>query len=282
MTDFDPITGRYAHVEVGEDRHRMYFEEAGHGRPLVCLHTAGADSRQWRRLLCDAGITANWRTIAFDLPYHGRTMPPDGWWEKEYLLTTKEYAETVMAFVRALGLDQPVVLGCSMGGAIVLELARRYPDELGAVIGLSGANKIAGRFGDWSIQPDVNGSEAVAEWTSGLMAPQSPELSRREVWWIYSQGGPGIYRGDTYFYSVDWDLRGREGELDTGRCPVFLLTGEYDYACSPGESGATAEAIPGANFAEMKGIGHFPMTENYELFKGYLLPVLEEIARAGS
>lgn len=281
MTDLDPIVGRYAHVKVGEELCRVYFEEAGVGRPLVCLHTAGADSRQWHRLLCDPKITENWRTIAFDLPYHGRTMPPERWWEKEYLLTTDQYAETVMSFVRALGLEQPVVLGCSMGGAIVLELARLYSEELGAIIGLSGANKIAGRFGDWSIKPDIDGASAVAEWTYGLMAPQSPESLKREVWWIYSQGGPGIYRGDTYFYSVDWDLRGRESELDTSKCPVFLLTGDYDYACSPDESEATAEAVPGAKFTKMRGIGHFPMTENYNLFRSYLLPVLEEVSRVG-
>ncbi|MGB3682632.1 MAG: alpha/beta hydrolase [Rubrobacteraceae bacterium] len=270
--------GRYLPTEVGGTRHRVYFEEAGRGRPLVCLHTAGADSRQWRRLLQDTGMTNEWRIVAFDLPYHGRTMPPEGWWEEEYLLTTDEYAETIMSFIRTLGLESPVILGCSMGGAIVLELARRYPDELGAVIGLSGANKISGRFGDWSIQPDVNAATAVAEWTYGLMAPQSPELSKREVWWIYSQGGPGIYRGDTYFYSVDWDLRGREQELDTSKCPVYLLTGEYDYACSPEESRATAGAIPGAKFTKMQGMGHFPMTENYELFRSYLHPILKEIA----
>ena len=278
MAEFDPITGRYVYVEVGESRHRVYFEESGLGRPLVCLHTAGADSRQWHGLLCDAGVTADWRTIAFDLPYHGRTMPPEGWWEKEYLLTTDEYARTVMAFIRTLGLEQPVILGCSMGGSIVLELARRYPEELGAVIGISGASNISGRFGDWSIRPDVNGASAVAEWTCGLMAPQSPEASRRQVWWIYSQGGPGVYRGDTYFYSVDWDLRGREKELDTESCPVFLLTGEYDYACTSEESEATAEAISGARFTEMQGIGHFPMTENYPLFRGYLLSLLEGVA----
>lgn len=278
MAEFDPITGRYVYVEVGESRHRVYFEESGLGRPLVCLHTAGADSRQWHGLLCDVGVTADWRTIAFDLPYHGRTMPPEGWWEKEYVLTTDEYARTVMAFIRTLGLEQPVILGCSMGGSIVLELARRYPEELGAVIGLSGASNISGRFGDWSIRPDVNGASAVAEWTSGLMAPQSPEASRRQVWWIYSQGGPGVYRGDTYFYSVDWDLRGREKELDTESCPVFLLTGEYDYACTSEESEATAEAISGARFTEMQGIGHFPMTENYPLFRGYLLSILEGVA----
>ncbi len=277
MAEFDPITGRYVYLDTGWGRSRVFFEEAGRGRPLLCLHTAGADSRQYRELLCDKEIGARWRIIAFDLPYHGRSTPPEGWWEKEYLLTTEAYAATIMAFVRALGLEQPVVLGCSMAGAIVLDLARRYPTEVGVVIGLEAASKIEGRFVDWSIQPDVNGSEMVATWTYGLMAPQSPESSRRDVWWIYSQGGPGVYRGDTYFYSVDWDLRGREGEIDTSACPVYLLTGEYDYACTPAETAATAAAIPGARSATMEGIGHFPMTENYPRFREYLLPILREL-----
>jgi len=277
MPEFEPITGRYVHLDTAWGRSRIYFEEAGGGRPLLCLHTAGADSRQYRELLCDAEVTGRWRVIAFDLPYHGRSMPPEGWWKSEYLLTTGVYAATVMAFVRALDLERPVVLGCSMGGAVVLELARRHASEIGAVIGLEAASKIEGRFVDFSIMPDVNSSEMVATWTYGLMAPQSPEASRRNIWWIYSQGGPGVYRGDTYFYSVDWDLRGHEGEIDTSECPVYLLTGEYDYACTPQETAATAEAIPGARNTTMEGIGHFPMAENYPLFRRYLLPILRDI-----
>jgi pimeloyl-ACP methyl ester carboxylesterase len=277
VPEFDPITGRYVYVELGGVPNRVYFEEAGEGRPLVCLHTAGADSRQFRHLLCDAEVTGGWRVVAFDLPYHGRSLPPEGWWEKEYLLTTGAYAETVMTFVRALDLERPVVLGCSMGGAVVLELARSYASEIGAVIGLEAASKIEGRFTDWQVVPDIDGSEMAASWTYGLMAPQSPEANRREVWWTYAQGGPGIYRGDTYFYSVDWDLRGREVEIDTARCPVYLLTGEYDYACTPEETSATADAIPGARSVKMEGIGHFPMAENYPVFREYLLPILEEL-----
>ena len=277
MPEFEPITGRYVHLDTAWGRSRIYFEEAGGDRPLLCLHTAGADSRQYRELLCDAEVTGRWRVIAFDLPYHGRSMPPEGWWKSEYLLTTGVYTATVMAFVRALDLERPVVLGCSMGGAVVLELARRHASEIGAVIGLEAASKIEGRFVDFSIMPDVNSSEMVATWTYGLMAPQSPEASRRNIWWIYSQGGPGVYRGDTYFYSVDWDLRGHEGEIDTSECPVYLLTGEYDYACTPQETAATAEAIPGARNTTMEGIGHFPMAENYPLFRRYLLPILRDI-----
>jgi pimeloyl-ACP methyl ester carboxylesterase len=279
MPEFDPITGRYVYVEVAGVRNRIYFEETGEGRPLVCLHTAGADSRQYRHLLCDTEVASRWRVIAFDLPYHGRSIPPEGWWEKEYLLTRDAYAETIIAFVRALGLKQPVVLGCSMGGAIVLELARKYASEMGAVIGLEAASQVEGRFVDWSIMPDVNGSVMAASWTYGLMAPQSPEAARREVWWVYSQGGPGVYRGDTYFYSVDWDLRGHEAEIDTSRCPVYLLTGEYDYACTAEETIATAASIPGVKGAKMEDIGHFPMVENYPRFRGHLLPILWELEK---
>lgn len=279
MAEFDPITGGYVYLDAMGGRARVFYEEAGDGRPLVCLHTAGSDARQYRHLLCDAEVTSRWRVLAFDLPYHGRSLPPDGWWREEYLLTREAYVGAVMAFVRAMGLERPVVLGCSMGGAVVLELARLHGGEVGAVIGLEGAGKVEGRFLDWSVRPDVDGSVVAASWTYGLMAPQSPEASRREVWWAYSQGGPGIYRGDTYFYSVDWDLRGREGEIDTDTCPVYLLTGEYDYACTARESEATAAAIPGARFRKMEGIGHFPMAENYPRFREYLLPVLGELER---
>lgn len=275
--DIGPIAGRYVNLRFRDENLKIYFEEAGEGLPLLCLHTAGADGRQYHGLMEDSDLRRDWRIIAFDLPYHGRSMPPGRWWEEEYLLTTEAYAGLVESFVRALGLESPVVLGCSMGGAVVLELARRSPETFGGAIALEAASKVHGRFADWSIQPDVDGSEAAASWTYTLMAPQSPEHSRRAVWWIYAQGGPGVYRGDTYFYSVDWDLRDEEREIDTNACPVYLLTGEYDYACTPEESEATAAAIPGASYRTMSGMGHFPMAENYPCFREYLLPILREL-----
>ncbi|HIO22844.1 MAG TPA: alpha/beta hydrolase, partial [Nitrospinaceae bacterium] len=38
---------------VAGDTMRIYVEEAGSGIPLVCLHTAGSDSRQFRHLMTD-------------------------------------------------------------------------------------------------------------------------------------------------------------------------------------------------------------------------------------
>ena len=78
MPDFEPITGRYINVDTAGERHRIFLEEAGAGLPLLCLHTAGNDSRQFRHLMNDAAITTRFRVIAFDMPYHGRSTPPNG------------------------------------------------------------------------------------------------------------------------------------------------------------------------------------------------------------
>jgi pimeloyl-ACP methyl ester carboxylesterase len=66
----EPIVGRYAHLDFQERTHRVYFEEAGEGIPLLCLHTAGSDSRQYRAVLNDPSITKHFRVIAFDMPWH--------------------------------------------------------------------------------------------------------------------------------------------------------------------------------------------------------------------
>ena len=55
---FEPITGRYLHLDLLGKPHRLYVEEAGQGIPLLCLHTAGSDARQYRGLMNDARITA--------------------------------------------------------------------------------------------------------------------------------------------------------------------------------------------------------------------------------
>jgi len=73
---FEPIIGRYMHLDLFGRKHRLYVEEAGRGTPLLCLHTAGADGRQYRALMNDERVTERHRVIAFDMPWHGKSSPP--------------------------------------------------------------------------------------------------------------------------------------------------------------------------------------------------------------
>jgi pimeloyl-ACP methyl ester carboxylesterase len=278
MPDFEPIVGRYLTLDVDGLPYRIFVEEAGRGLPLLCLHTAGADSRQFRHLLNDPDVTNRYRVVAFDVPYHGRSTPPDGWWLRKYLLTTDWYVKLIRAVWLGLDLERPVVMGCSMGGAIVLKLAADYQRELRGIVGLESSAFAPGRYNDFLHHPAIHGSELVASYTFGLCAPQSPESSRRENWWYYSQSGPGVYAGDVHYYSNDWDGRELIKSIDTSVCKVSLLTGEYDYSCTPEMTRTAGAAIPGARVVIMKGIGHFPMIENYPVFRRFLLPELEFMA----
>src|SRR6187402_1571186 len=117
---FEPIIGRYMHLDLFGRPHRIYVEEAGEGTPLLCLHTAGSDGRQYRGLMNDARVTSRHRVIAFDMPWHGKSSPPAGWHDEEYQLTSVQYTTMVLEISAALGLDRPILIGCSIGGRIAL------------------------------------------------------------------------------------------------------------------------------------------------------------------
>jgi pimeloyl-ACP methyl ester carboxylesterase len=277
----EPITGRYMHVSIGGKAHRIYFEEAGEGIPLLCLHTAGADSRQYRALFNDPGILENFRLIAFDLPWHGKSSPPAGWQNSEYKLTSQAYVDAIMAVVDGLGLSRPAVIGCSIGGRVVLHLALEHAKRFRALIGLeSGAHAAAYYDLGWLHRPDVHGGEMCGAIVSGLIAPTAPEADRWETIWHYMQGGPGVFKGDLHYYTSDGDVRARVAEIDTRACPLYFLTGEYDYSCTPDDTRELARQIKGAEVTVMKGLGHFPVSEDPPRFMAYLRPVLQRILDA--
>ncbi len=285
----EPVIGRYLRLDFNGRPHRIYFEEAGPqgggGIPLVCLHTAGADGRQYRALLNDAEITKRFRVLVFDLPWHGKSSPPQGFEREAYQLTTDLYVDTVMAFCRALKLDRPVVMGCSIGGRAVLHLALRHGDYFRAAIGLQSATHAeAGadtRLRDLGVlfRPDVHGQEAAAGTVACLISPTSPQSERWETLWHYMQGGPAVFMGDLHYYFAEGDLRnGLLDGLDTKKCPLHLLTGEYDLSATPALTAELAKLVNATSFQVMEGLGHFPMSESPQQFRRYLLPVLERIA----
>lgn len=277
----EKLVGRYAHMELEGRPHRVYFEEAGQGIPLLCLHTAGSDARQFRAVLNDPEITRHFRVIAFDMPWHGKSSPPEGWEKDDYRLTAKDYTRQIMTVAKELGLegkDRPVVMGCSIGGRVVLNLALEHASECRALIGLQSAAFVERYYESaWLNHAEVHGGQACGAVAWGLVSPLSPEVHRWETVWHYMQGGPGVFAGDLFFYQVDGDIRERIGAIDTSVCPLYMLTGEYDYSASPRDTEAAAARIQGAKVTIMKGLGHFPMSENPDAFLNYLRPVLAEI-----
>ena len=278
---FDDVTGHYVQLNLTGESVRLYFEESGNGIPLLCLHTAGADGRQYREIIRNSDVTDRFRVIIPDMPWHGKSSPPAGWQDREYILSTVDYLRYIVAFIAALELDRPLVMGCSIGGRVVLHLALQHPDKIGGIIGLqSGLDAGADDYNPETLshfhRHDIHAGYSAAGWMAALIAPQSPDNHRWETLWHYASGGPGVFKGDLYFYSYDGDLRNQSLDIDTQKCPVYLLSGEYDWSAPPSGAEEIAQRIPGAYFKKMDGMGHFPMSENPDKFLEYLLPVLND------
>lgn len=281
MPRFDSSVGRYVYLTIDGLEYRVYFERSGEGIPLLLQHTAGADGRQWRHVLEDARVTEQFSVIAYDLPYHGKSLPPEGkaWWAEEYRLTKDFFMKVPVTLSEELGLDRPAFMGSSIGGHLAIDLALHYPGKFRAVIGLEASAATPGGYQDLWHHPRIS-NEFKASVMYGLMSPTSPESLRHETSWVYSQGAPPVFKGDLYYYSVDHDLTETAGDIDTTQTSVYIMCGEYDWSSTPEMARALAKQIKGAVYRDMPDLGHFPMSENPGLFLDYVRPVLSEIAAA--
>ena len=282
MAKFDKAGGRYVYLPIHGVEYRVYFEENGSGIPLLCQHTAGSDGQQWRHILNDKEISSRFRIIVPDLPYHGKSLPPESteWWKQGYRLTKDFFVDFYVQLNRALELDRPIFLGGCMGGCIGPYLAQEHPDEFRAVIGLEVVSSGGEGPPDFWDHPRIsNHFKAAMMWS--LMAPIGPEKYRRETLWGFGQGGASVLRGDFYFYFEDHDLSEKARQIDTSRVSVYLLTGEYDPVVTPEDTQRLADQIKGAKFIEMKELGHLSLSENPEVLKKYLMPVFDEITSNG-
>ena len=278
----ESAVGRYIHLDLDGVDHRVYYETAGQGIGLLCQHTAGADGRQYRHLLEDERVTSKYQVVVYDLPGHGKSLPPQSqaWWTERYSLSQKRAMDVPTTLAAALGLHRPVFIGSSVGGMLALDLARYHADDYRAVISLEGGLKVVlpGGLDTTSQRARTDEDPAAhAAVMMMIMASHAPETFRQETRFHYAQGAPGIFNGDIDYYTYEHDLSNEAENIDTSRCGVHLLTGEYDFMTVPWTEEA-GRRIKGSTCQIMKGLGHFPMSEDHEQLMDYALPILDDIA----
>ena len=242
------INGHYVVV----DGIRVYYEEAGEGNPIICFHAAAQDTLMYRHVL--EGLSDNYRVIAVDAPGHSKSeLPADGPFQS--LTRHAEFNERLMD---KLGLVKPAIIGCSMGGNLVLELGARRPDAYSAIVSAEGADytpTVSEFFLDMLL---MNGTEIIGAWSRSMTGYRTPPDRARDVVWQISRTTPEVMRGDLTGYG-NFDKRDQVGKI---KAPVLLLRGDADWLVYQSKVEETASRIPGSEIAVLAGTGHYPMTEN--------------------
>ena len=271
-------SGHYQTVVVDGVKHKVFYFQAGEGIPVLCQHTAGNENRQWRHLLEDRELTKKYRFIAYDLPAHGKSDPPYGaaFHEKDLLLSSDWITKFVTSFSEALHLDKPIFIGCSIGGVIACHLAEKYPEKFRGLIGLAGTVPTYGFFHDWWIDPAVNMPMMLPGLVDAVMAP-GISAHDREINRMCQSAHPQSMRSDLYFWGCENADPDRAARIDGDKVPLYLFAGEYDFTCPPEWVVESAKKMKGnVHVDTLSGLGHFPMSEDYKLFR----PTLEKTLSA--
>ncbi|WP_244497941.1 alpha/beta fold hydrolase [Mesorhizobium sp. Root695] len=122
-----PPVGKFLEI----DGNRIHYVDQGEGRPIVFVHGLGAQLHHFRHTLFGR-FGPGYRLIALDRPgagYSARASGATG--------SLPEQAEIVRRFIEALGLERPLVVGHSLGGAIALTFAVEHPDVICGIALLS-------------------------------------------------------------------------------------------------------------------------------------------------
>ena len=252
------IIGRYAEVQG----HRLYLDTAGgsSGRPMLLIHTAGQQSLQWRFVIpyfAERGFYA----LAPDLPGHGKSLLN----QFKPITSIHAFAEILWELLRSLQLDPPVVVGCSIGGDIALDLAVHHGSQIPAVVACQSA-AYTPTFPPQAIEMGLEDSGVPSYsdqgYLSGLSACGSKAEKERvaEIVWTRRFGDPKIYYSDL----IGWIRHDLRPHLSKVSCPVLCVWGNEDYFVPRPLVEETVAGIPNARLEILDGIGHYPHIETPE------------------
>ena len=251
MATSEDICGNYVSVNGT----RTFYDDIGEGRPLVCIHTAGASSLEYRYILplyADMGFHA----YALDLPGHSRSYPVK--WKQHRSI--HEHAEFVHAFVNTLGLSKPIISGCSIGGDITFDYAVNHWQEMAAGIPMEGLGRsptfptpshlVHPAWGPgWQDMMERAAIESLGRETSDELV--------QELRWQHRNAQVSAV-GDLEGWSQH-DVLARLPEI---KIPMLVIRGEDDFWVPKELVDESVAAMPQAEGLHLDGIGHYPMFED--------------------
>src|SRR5262245_27216355 len=113
---------------VDVDGGRLFYEEAGAGRPVVFIHPGLWDRRTWDDQF--PVFAERFRAIRYDVRGYGKSSKPERAYSK---------IEDLRVLLEQLGVDRTALIGCSMGGGVAIDFAVEHPQLVWALVPVAAA-----------------------------------------------------------------------------------------------------------------------------------------------
>lgn len=225
-----------------------YGEDLAASTPMILLHGAGGDCRQWpyqmRRM-------PKHRVIAPDLPGHGRSSAMG----RE---SVADYANWLAEWMDELKVAEAILVGHSMGAAICLSFALAHPEQVKGLVLIGGGAKypvnatlLETLLIPVKVQTAVN---KIVQWSFARESEESLHRTLRRQLMGNPEGQ--LYRDLVACSRVD--LSQTLGSIKTS---ALILCGSEDRMMPPEHSRALQQGLHHSRFLEVRGGGHMVMQE---------------------
>lgn len=256
------ITGRYVNV----NGIKTYYETNDGPRDkgtILCLHTAGRESRQYHGIM--EIFQDKYNVVAFDMPAHGKSWPLPG---NVGISNYKDYGKFTWDFAQALGLEDVIIIGCSVGGNMVYHIAEEYPVK--AMVSMQGSAQILamgtayGTTVDLLDNPYVSCQHSHLDFSESLVGRLASKEAHDFIMWGVHQECGRAKKSDLSIYN-NYDVT---GELHKITCPCLLIRGEDDWNVPEHYYETAMKGMVNAksiDFKKVPGYGHFIIVEAPEV-----------------
>ncbi len=239
------------------------------GAALVFVHGVGSTAAVWDPQLRE--FSDAYRAIAIELRGNGVPKPepnPDA-------ITRAGYAADVIAALDALRIERVAVIGCSLGGVVAMELWKRAPERIDALVllgsfacypnaraqadGIKAAVRSAGTMHAFAVERAAKLGLAPERLRETL-----EQMSRKNI--------------ESYLAATEATWTGDYRDiLATIAVPTLACVGEHDTVAPEPLSREIADGIPGAQFAVIPDAGHVANADNPAAFDELLRNFLQRV-----
>lgn len=257
-------------IAVSSDGTPIAYEAFGEGEPaLLFVHGWCCDRSFWKKQV--PYFEKKQRVIIMDLAGHGASG--DG--RQDY--TMESFGDDVSAVVKAAGVSKVVLIGHSMGGAVIVEAAEAMPGKVAGVVGIDTLQDLEESYTAEQIEEFVRPfnedfKKAAGDFVKGMFVPGTDPAFIADISNFMSGAPPRV--GISALREMFKRSYVKDPPYIT--VPVWCLNADL----WPTQLEANRKYLPQYDLVIMPGVGHFLMLEAPDTFNRELDAIIEKIVRA--